>query len=93
VTLSGTGTAVAHSVYLNWNAPASSDDPVAGYNIYRSLGSGSPQLVNSTPITEIAYVDNSIVGGSNYAYTVASVDANGVQSVPSNEIQVTIPSP
>jgi hypothetical protein len=93
VALSGTGTAVAHSVDLSWDAPASSPDPVAGYNIYRSLGSGSPQLLNSTPITGITYVDNSVASGSTYAYAVQSVDASGLQSVPSNQIQVTIPSP
>jgi fibronectin type 3 domain-containing protein len=93
VALSGTGTTVAHSVDLSWNAPTSSADPVAGYNIYRSLSSGSPQLVNSTPTTGTTYVDNSVVSGSTYTYTVESVDANGVQSVPSNSIQVTIPTP
>ncbi len=93
VALSGTGTAVAHSVSLTWNAPTSSPDPVAGYNIYRSLSGGSPQLLNSTPITATTYVDNSAVSGSTYTYTVESVDANGVQSVPSNQINVTIPTP
>jgi hypothetical protein len=93
VALGGTGTAVAHSVDLSWSAPTSSADPVAGYNIYRSLTGGSPQLLNSTPITGTTYVDNSVVSGSNYAYAVESVDTNGLQSAPSNEIQVTIPSP
>jgi hypothetical protein len=93
VALSGTGTAVAHSVDLSWNAPTSSPDPVVGYNIYRSPSSGSPQLLNPTPTTGTAYVDNSVVAGTTYTYTVESVDTNGVQSVPSNSIQVTIPSP
>jgi fibronectin type 3 domain-containing protein len=93
VALSGTGTSVAHSVDLSWNAPTSSADPVAGYNVYRSLSGGAAQLLNSTPITATTYVDNSVGGGSTYAYTVESVDANGVQSVPSSPIDVTIPSP
>jgi hypothetical protein len=93
VALSGTGTAVAHSVGLNWEAPTSSPDPVAGFNIYRTLGSGSPQLLNSTPITTTTYVDNSVASGSTYAYAVESVDASGVQSPPSNQIQVTVPTP
>src|SRR5438445_5203064 len=36
VTLSGTGTVVQHSIDLSWNAPSSSADPVAGYDVYRS---------------------------------------------------------
>ena len=93
VALSGTGTTVAHSVSLSWSAPASSTDPVVGYNIYRSLSGGSLQMLNATPITGTNYVDNSVVSGSTYAYTVESVDANGVQSVPSNQTNVTIPTP
>jgi fibronectin type 3 domain-containing protein len=93
VALSGTGTAVAYSVNLSWSAPTSSPDSVAGYNIYRSLSGGSLQLLNSTPITGITYVDNSVVSGSTYDYTAESVDANGVQSAPSNQIEVTVPSP
>jgi Abnormal spindle-like microcephaly-assoc'd, ASPM-SPD-2-Hydin len=93
VALSGTGTAIAHSVNLSWSAPASSTDPVAGYNIYRSLSGGALQLLNSTPVTGVTYVDSSVVSGSTYAYTAESVDANGEQSVPSNQIEVTVPSP
>jgi hypothetical protein len=93
VALSGTGTSVAHYVDLSWSAPTGSTDPVAGYNIYRSLNGGTAQLLNSTPITTTTYVDNSVVAGSTYTYTAASVDASGVQSTPSNQIQVTIPSP
>ncbi len=93
VALSGTGTAVAHSVNLTWSAPTGSTDPVAGYNIYRSLSGGALQLLNSTPITGITYVDNSVVSGSTYAYTAESVDASGDQSAPSNQIEVTVPSP
>jgi hypothetical protein len=91
VSLSGTGTAVAHEVDLSWNAPVSSPDPVAGYNIYRSTGSGSFMLVNSSPDTAVVYVDNAVVSGTSYRYQVTSVDNGGVESVPSNQIMVTIP--
>jgi Domain of unknown function (DUF4082)/Abnormal spindle-like microcephaly-assoc'd, ASPM-SPD-2-Hydin len=91
VALSGTGTAAANSVSLSWTAPTGSTDPVVGYNVYRSLNGGSPQLLNSTPMTATAYVDSSVAAGSTYDYTAESVDANGVQSVASNQIAVTIP--
>jgi fibronectin type 3 domain-containing protein len=91
VTLSGTGTAAAHEVNLSWDAPASSPDPVAGYNIYRATGTGSFVLINLSPVSATAYVDSTVVSGTTYSYEVMSVDSSGVQSVASNQITVTIP--
>jgi fibronectin type 3 domain-containing protein len=91
VPLSGTGTATAHEVDLSWNAPSSSSDSVAGYNIYRSTGSGAAQLINSSVDTQVSYVDSTVVSGSTYSYIVKSVDSGGVESVPSNQISVTVP--
>jgi hypothetical protein len=91
VALSGTGTAVAHEVDLSWDAPASSPDPVAGYNIYRATGTGSLVLINSSPDSTVAYVDSTVVSGATYSYEVKSVDASGVESIASNPITVTIP--
>ena len=91
VALSGTGTAAAHEVALTWNAPISSPDPVAGYNIYRSTGSGSFVLINSSPDLNVAYTDAAVTSGVAYSYQVTSVDFSGVESVPSNGVTVTIP--
>jgi Domain of unknown function (DUF4082)/Abnormal spindle-like microcephaly-assoc'd, ASPM-SPD-2-Hydin len=91
VSLSGTGTASAGQVDLSWTAPASSADPVAGYNVYRALGSGAFQLVNSAIDTNTTYVDNTVTSGSTYNYIVKSVDQSGVESVGSNEISVAVP--
>jgi hypothetical protein len=91
VDLSGTGTAVAHEVDLSWNAPSNSLDPVAGYNIYRSTGSGSLVLMNSSPDSAVVYLDSTVVSGATYSYVVKSVDSSGVESVASNQITVTIP--
>jgi hypothetical protein len=91
VTLSGTGTAVAHEVDLSWNAPTSSPDPVSGYNIYRSTGGGSLVLVNSSPDSPISYVDSAVVSGTTYNYIVKSVDFSGVESDASNQATATIP--
>jgi hypothetical protein len=91
VSLSGTGTATPHEVDLSWAAPGSSADPVAGYNVYRSTGSGADQLINASILTATSYVDSTVVSGSTYSYTVKSVDSNGVESVSSNQITVTIP--
>jgi hypothetical protein len=91
VALSGTGTAAAHEVDLSWNAPSSSPDAVAGYNIYRATGGGALALLNSSPDSAVVYVDSAVVSGTTYSYLVKSVDSSGVQSVASNEITVTIP--
>jgi hypothetical protein len=91
VALSGTGTAVAHSVDLSWTPPSSSADPVAGYNIYRAISGGSLALVNSSPDSSVTYVDSAVVSGTTYNYVVKSVDSSGVESVASNEITAAIP--
>jgi hypothetical protein len=91
VALSGTGTSATHEVNLSWDSPASSPDPVAGYNIYRATGTGSFALINSSPDSALTYVDSTVVSGTTYSYEVMSVDSSGIQSVASNQITVTIP--
>jgi hypothetical protein len=91
VALSGTGTTVSHEVDLSWNAPTSSPDPISGYNIYRSTGSGSFVRMNSSPDSSITYVDSAIVSGATYSYVVKTVDSSGVESVSSNQLTLTIP--
>ena len=91
IALSGTGTAVAHEVDLSWDAPASSPDPVAGYNVYRATGGGSFARINSSPISTVVYVDSTVASGTTYSYMVKSVDSSGVESAASNQITATIP--
>jgi hypothetical protein len=92
VTLSGTGTAVQHEIDLAWNAPSSSADPVAGYNVYRSTnGGGSFTKLNPSPDSQVAYTDSAVQSGATYTYEIKSVDANGVESTPSNQITLTVP--
>jgi hypothetical protein len=91
VSLTGTGTAVAHQVNLSWNAPSSSTDPAAGYNIYRATGTGSFSRINSSPDTAVNYVDSTVVSATTYSYQVTSADASGRESTPTSPITVTIP--
>jgi hypothetical protein len=92
IALSGTGVAASYVINLSWNAPASSPDPVAGYNAYRaSGGSTAYQLLNSSLDTQTAYVDSTVQSGQTYSYIVKSVDASGIESAPSNPFSVTIP--
>jgi hypothetical protein len=92
VQITGTGTAVQHEVDLSWDAPASSSDPVAGYNIYRSTGgSGSFTMLNASPTSPVTYTDSAVQSGTTYVYEVKSVDADGVESSASNQITLSVP--
>jgi len=92
VSLSGTGAAVSYVVNLSWSAPASSPDPVAGYNVYRSpSGVSLFQQLNTPVVTQTTYADTGVQDGQTYDYIVESVDASGVTSSPSNVAAVPIP--
>jgi len=79
-------------VNLTWDAPSSSPDPVAGYNVYRApSGSTTYQLLSSVSNSQLAYTDNSVQAGQTYDYIVESVDASDVTSAPSNMASIAIP--
>jgi hypothetical protein len=92
IPLSGIGEAASYSVNLSWDAPDNSEDPVVGYNVYRSpSGNSTYELLNSSVDTATTYVDSTVQAGLTYDYFVESVDAFGVESSPSNMISVSIP--
>ncbi|MGA9673305.1 MAG: choice-of-anchor D domain-containing protein [Terracidiphilus sp.] len=91
IALTGTGEAPAFEVQLTWDAPVDSPDPVVGYNVYRAPGGGTLyQLLNTGVVTPLTYADLEVLTGDVYDYYVVSVDANGVESVPSNTATVTV---
>ena len=82
----------AYQVALNWNPPATSPDPVAGYDVFRALsGSSTYAQINTAPLTGAAFIDATVAGDATYDYFVVSVDASGVESVPSNVAAVPVP--
>ena len=85
-----TGTTVPHSVSLNWVA---STTPNVTYNIYRTATSS---MYSSTPLASsgatTSYTDITVQFGQTYYYVVTASSA-GSESVPSNEVPATIPSP
>jgi hypothetical protein len=92
VQITGSGVAVQHSIDLSWNAPTSSTDPVAGYNIYRSTDGGATfTRLNGSPETVLVYTDTNVQSGTTYTYVAKSVDANGQESGPSNQISLPVP--
>ena len=92
--LAGTGVAatpVQHSVNLSWTASTSA---VAGYNVYRRTSlTASYSKLNSTLNATATYTDSSVQSGQTYYYSTTAVDANGNESIHSNEIQVVVPTP
>jgi hypothetical protein len=92
VTMSLSGTGLPHEVALNWQAPSSTTDAVAGYNVYRAIsGNSSYQKLNASLQTQTTYTDSTPQGSVSYLYYVTSVDGSGLESVPSNTASVTIP--
>jgi hypothetical protein len=91
ILLSGTGAAPSYQVDLSWYAPTSSTDPVVSYNVYRATGSGTFALLNTLPILLPSWTDASVQAGLTYSYEVTSVDAFGIESVPSTSTVVAIP--
>jgi hypothetical protein len=86
--VTGSGTAVQHSVDLSWIGSPSS---VAGYNVYRGATAGAYSRINSGLDPATAYIDNTIASGSTYYYAATAVSASGQESGYSTPIKVTVP--
>jgi hypothetical protein len=93
VSASGSGTPPPqHSVTLNWNASTSAN--VVGYNVYRGGQSGGPySKINSALDPSTTDTDTNVQGGQTYYYVVTAVDASGLESGYSNQVQAIIPVP
>ena len=80
-------------VSLSWQAATDANgDPVAGYNVYRKLGSeGTYVMVNSELIADTGFTDKNFAFGTRYNYVVRSVDTDGTESVDSESVSI-VPS-
>ena len=78
-----------HTVTLKWNASTTAG---VRYNVYRRGLSGTVK-VNPSPLTETICFDSAVQPGQTYYYVAKAVNANGTESIASNEVRVTIPSP
>jgi hypothetical protein len=80
-----------HKVGLNWSPSKST---VSGYNVYRGTASGGPySKLNSQSLVSTSYTDSSVASGKTYFYVTTAVTSSGVESVKSNEVRATIPTP
>ena len=78
-----------HTITLTWKASTTAG---VNYNVYRRGSSGSVKL-NSAPLAATTYIDRTVQPGQTYYYVAKAVTANAAESIASNEVKVTIPSP
>ncbi len=74
-------------VALDWDD--NTEDDLKGYNVYRSVISGSGYTkLNSSPVLDSEYTDSTPPGGETY-YVVTAVDTSLNESDDSNEVSIT----
>ncbi len=76
------------SVELVWERSA--DASLAGYRVYRAVGSGAFERISDTQQLP-AYSDRKIESGKTYRYTVTAVKKNGLESKPTEPVEVAAP--
>ncbi len=75
-------------VNLTWKA-STDNIGVVSYDVYRSAGSGDPQVVGNSPTP--SFGDSNLAANTTYAYYVVAKDASNNQSSPSSTITVQTP--
>lgn len=93
-----------HQVILSWSASFQSSNPLrsaAGYCLYRSTEPDAAQQmatcsdceqVSPVALQGTSCVDDQVEDGETYYYVVIAVNEQGIQSSPSNQMEVQIPS-
>lgn len=83
----------AYEVVLTCPPPASSADPIAGYEFFRAAsGSMAYVLLNAAPVTTCGYTDITVPSNATEDYLVESVDAGGVTSAQGAMAAVPVPA-
>jgi len=87
-----TGVGASHQVELSWNAPTSTNDPIIGYNVYRSPSSTTSYVrLNGSSQPTTSYTDGTVQSGATYKYIVKSVNSSGIESPASNATTIAVP--
>ena len=72
------------SVLLEWIA--NTEEDVAGYTVLRSTSEGGPYNTIARNVSTTSFVDNTVLEGVDYYYTIRAVDKSLNRSAYSNEI-------
>ncbi|NQT13228.1 MAG: hypothetical protein HQ582_10795, partial [Planctomycetes bacterium] len=79
----------AGQIYVGWRM-LRSDPKDTAFDVYRSVGAGAPQRLNTTPITKTTdFVDAAAPAGMECAYSVRMVSGNG-KAEASRAVSVTV---
>jgi hypothetical protein len=65
----------SRGIGLRWSR--SSERDLAGYQVYRSAGSGGPDTLLSGRVRAFEFLDRSAAPGTSYSYWVAAIDSAG----------------
>jgi hypothetical protein len=86
-----TGFTARHSATLTWTASGSPN--ITGYNVYRATQTGGPYTkVSHGVVAGTSFTDLTVHAGQSYYYVTTAVDAEGNESVYSNQAAAVIPS-
>jgi hypothetical protein len=77
------------SVRLVWDAVDAPD--LAGYNIYRTEKAGRVKFTYGLPLKQTFFLDESLLPGIEYYYSVTSVDKSGNESAETKSQAVMVP--
>lgn len=79
-----TGVSVSGATNTSMNIAWGAVSGAASYNVFRN-----GNKVNATGVTGTSYTDSGLTAGTTYSWTVAAVDANGVQGATSSPVSGT----
>jgi len=82
-------TVTATSVQLSWNAASDTGSGVAGYKVYRQMGSGASLPVGTTGSSTTSFTDQPLQPGAGYTYTVRAFDFAQNHSAGSSGVTIT----
>ncbi|MBP7652450.1 hypothetical protein KA977_03445, partial [Candidatus Dependentiae bacterium] len=85
-----TGNGSSGIAVLNWMT--SSEFDIKGYNVYRTTTQNGSYTKIGSNIIGNSYSDNTVTNGQIYYYVVRSVDLSGQESLPTNQLAITVGS-
>ncbi len=74
---------------LTWTP--NTEEDLAGYNVYRRIGTEPPVKINSGPVKTPAFHDSNVSLGQSYSYSVGAIDLRGNESERSAEATESVP--
>lgn len=80
---SPSATPASNQVVLAWSDPAATTYPVSGYDVFRVTSAGvTGAPITFLPASAAGYTDNAVTNGTNYYYSLQTVDMKGNLSAP-----------